>query len=221
MRFIARKCESLECGLRFPIDHDSRLGDLCPLCRSPTHPIDDGYDTYPAHATLEQEQPRGPELIALLDNIRSLSNVGAIFRSADGIAASHLYLGGFTPTPNHPKLAKTALGAESRIAWTHAADSLRCAQELVARGIRLWALEGGPRSTPLFAALPAVGDANSSPIALVVGHEVSGVDPRILELCTQVVRIPMLGHKGSLNVAVAFGVAAYFVRYAGQVESDL
>jgi len=146
----------------------------------------------------------------LLDNIRSLRNVGAILRSADGVGVDHVHIGGFTPTPDHPKMAKTSLGAEASLQWTHHSDSVAAAELLRARGVELWALEGGPVSAPLFAApTPEPGRA----ICLVLGHEVSGVDPRLLDLCAQVVRIPMLGTKGSLNVAVAFGIAAYAIRF--------
>jgi tRNA G18 (ribose-2'-O)-methylase SpoU len=155
-------------------------------------------------------------LSALLDNIRSLRNVGSIFRTADGAGVEHLYLGGITPTPDHPKLAKTALGAELEVPWTHGPDAAALAAALVAQGHRLWALEGGD-SDSVFEARPARGD-DDRPIVLVLGHEVSGVDPRILRLCQRVVHIPMLGIKDSLNVSVAFGVAVYSLRFAGNSD---
>lgn len=152
----------------------------------------------------------GPAVEALLDNVRSLRNVGSIFRSADGAGVRHLHLGGFTPTPDHPQMAKTALGAETAVPWTRHADGLTAAQQLRDRGLTLWAIEGGPRAEPIG---PALAQRDGRPLALVFGHEVSGVDPRIIDVCDRVVRLPMAGTKGSLNVGVAFGVAVYFVRF--------
>jgi tRNA G18 (ribose-2'-O)-methylase SpoU len=155
-------------------------------------------------------------LQALLDNVRSLNNVGAIFRSADGVGLDHLYLSGFSPTPAHPKLAKTSLGAETRVPWSTHADAVELASRLRDQGARLWALEGGPLSSPFYDALHDLPQDNA-PLVLILGHEVSGVDPHLLRLCDRVVRLPMHGLKGSLNVAVAFGVAAYTLAYAGHL----
>ncbi len=149
----------------------------------------------------------------LLDNVRSLTNVGSMFRTADALAVGHMSLGGFTPTPAHPKLAKTALGAEGSVPWTHHPDASKAAEALLAAGQRLWALEGGPRSEDLFEVVDRAGGPSDPTIVLVCGHEVSGIDPRILDRCERVVRIPMAGVKGSLNVSVAFGVAAYLLRH--------
>ena len=207
-RFQTRRCTAPACGLRFPVAADSPLGDRCPHCGGATARVDELYDT--AGAERPAAAPGGPALEVLLDNVRSLRNVGAIFRSADGVGARRVHVGGFTPTPEHPGMAKTALGAERAVAWTHHRDGAEAAGALRAAGLRLWALEGGARSIPLFAA-PAVPADQA--VVLVVGHEVSGVDPRIVALCEAVVHLPMSGSKGSLNVAVAFGVAAYAIRY--------
>jgi len=148
-------------------------------------------------------------LQALLDNVRSTFNVGSIFRSADGAGLQHLYLCGITPTPDHPKLAKTALGAESNVPWSQHRNALDLAAMLQAQGYQLWALETTATALPLQAAppLPAKG------VVLVVGNEVTGVDPALLARCTQVVALPMDGQKRSLNVAVAFGIASYTLRF--------
>ena len=152
----------------------------------------------------------GPRVQALLDNVRSLRNVGAIFRTADGAGVDHLHLCGFTPTPAHPKLAKTALGAESSVAWTRHFDALRAVEELTQHDARLWALEGGDAAESIFDLSP---ELDGGPIVLVLGHEVSGVDVRVLDRCERRVCIPMAGIKGSLNVSVAFGVAAFALRH--------
>jgi 23S rRNA (guanosine2251-2'-O)-methyltransferase len=210
VRHQQRKCESPACGLRFPVAEGSELGSSCPLCRSPTHFIDEPYTTHEVHET---RIAAGPRVEGLLDNVRSLSNVGSIFRTADGAQVEHLHLCGFTPTPAHPKLAKTSLGAERSVAWSQHGDPTVIADHLRESGKRLWALEGGPRSRDLFELVPEAGGPGDAPIVLVLGHEVSGVDPRVVARCDEVVRIPMAGIKGSLNVSVAFGIAAYLLRY--------
>jgi tRNA G18 (ribose-2'-O)-methylase SpoU len=167
---------------------------------------------YSAHAVnRDQKVPQGPELQALLDNIRSIYNVGNMLRTADGVGMRHVHLCGITPTPNNPKVAKTALGAEATVAWTSHSDGVAAAVSLGRRGCRLWALEGGPRAESLF---QQGANLHGPPIVLVVGNEVCGIDPGILERCERVVCLPMHGVKTTLNVAVAFGIAAYVLRYA-------
>lgn len=206
-RFIARQCERASCRLRFPVAEGSPLGESCPHCGGPTAVDPEPYETHEARAPA---QANGPRVHALLDNVRSLKNVGSMFRTADGAGLEHMHLAGFTPTPDHPAMAKTALGAEKTVPWTLHRDGAAAAAWLCDAGHRLWALEGGPRATPWFAALE---ERAGPPIVLVVGHEVSGVDPRILARCERVLALPMLGLKGSLNVSVAFGVALYSLRF--------
>jgi tRNA G18 (ribose-2'-O)-methylase SpoU len=122
----------------------------------------------------------------------------------------HLYLCGYTATPEHPKVGKTALGAEQALTWSHHPNGVDLAQTLRAEGKRLVALEGGARAEPIF----HLKAWDATPVVLVVGNEISGVDPDILDLCDQVVSIPMWGVKESLNAAVAFGIAVYALQYA-------
>lgn len=218
MRYQQRECQAPTCGLRFPVGEASELGSRCPLCGGPTRFVGSVYESQEVH---EPRVASGPMVEALLDNVRSLNNVGSMFRTADGAGVRHMHLGGFTPTPAHPKFAKTALGAERSVAWRHWPDPAAAADALVAEGKRLWALEGGSRSIDLFDLVGSAGGLVGSaggpadpPIVLVLGHEVSGVDPRILDRCEQIARIPMVGVKGSLNVSVAFGIAAYVLRYS-------
>jgi tRNA G18 (ribose-2'-O)-methylase SpoU len=145
-----------------------------------------------------------------------LFNVGAVFRTADGAGVAPLYLCGITPTPAHPKLAKTALGAEAVVPWCACADGVVCAAALKAGGWRLWVLEGGATSVPLFTCpLPVDG----RPLLLAAGNEITGIDPGLVELADQVVYLPMLGVKESLNVAVAVSIAVYWLR--GQATAGL
>jgi tRNA G18 (ribose-2'-O)-methylase SpoU len=153
----------------------------------------------------------GPALVALLDNIRSTFNVGAMMRTADGAGLRHLHLCGITATPTHRGVAKTALGAEVAVPWSYHRNGVDAACMLDERGYRLWALESRDDACSLFTVpLPMAGEA---PLALVVGNERAGVDPGILPLCERIVHIPMEGIKESLNVAIAFGIAAYTIRF--------
>ena len=139
----------------------------------------------------------------LLENVRSMYNVGSFFRTADAVALEKLYLGGFTSFPPKKEISKTALGAEDRVAWEHSTESLQLAAQISSKGYELAAIETSPRAVDLFDWVPRF------PVCLVFGHEVDGVTPELLERCDSFVRIPMLGSKFSLNVATAGGVALY------------
>ena len=208
-RYQIRQCEEKGCHFRFPIVEESTLGHMCPKCGGKARLIN---VPYPAHEVeIGKFVSEGAEIEALLDNIRSVFNVGNMLRTADGAGIRHMHLCGITPTPNSPKLAKTALGAERSVHWTQHRDGLAAAVSLRKQGWRLWALEGGSRAESLF---DARVDPQGPPIVLVVGSEISGVDPGILEHCEKVLCLPMQGVKNTLNVAVAFGIAAYFLRFA-------
>ena len=145
-----------------------------------------------------------PHLELLLDNTRSVYNVGSIFRTADGAGVQRLHLCGITATPEHPKFAKTALG--SRIQWQHYLNGVDAAAELKRAGFELWALEETATAENLFDLAPLPLDAK---VVLILGNEVVGVDPGILALCDRTVVIPMVGEKRSLNVTIACGTAVY------------
>ncbi len=208
---MIRQCLRPSCRFRYPVTATESGASACPKCGSPTRLVESPYQGL-------KVDPRpgltGPQVQALLDNIRSSLNVGSIFRTADGAGVSHLHLCGITPAPDHPKVAKTALGAEFIVPWTQYWDAVEAAASLQQGGFELWALEGGPRSESIFEAVQGLGRSQpAKPLLLVVGNEVSGVDPGLLELCQRVVSIPMQGAKDSLNVAVAFGIAVYTLRY--------
>ncbi|NPV85183.1 MAG: RNA methyltransferase [Anaerolineae bacterium] len=147
----------------------------------------------------------------LLDNIRSAFNVGSIFRSADGAGVRHIHICGITPTPDHPRVVKTALGAEMVIPWTQHWNSLEAAQKLKQKGYTLWGLECTSTSTALPQALRNY--LPSTPLLLIAGNELGGVDADLIAQCDQVVHIPMLGIKESLNVAVAVSIAIYMIQF--------
>jgi tRNA G18 (ribose-2'-O)-methylase SpoU len=139
----------------------------------------------------------------LLDNVRSLYNVGAFFRTADAAAVEKLYLCGITGRPPKKALAKTALGAEETVAWEHGWDAVAMVESLRSRGVEMAAIETSVHAIDLFDWMPRF------PVCVVFGHEVDGIRPEVSALCDTHVRIPMLGKKHSLNVATAGGVVIY------------
>src|SRR5579871_20759 len=139
----------------------------------------------------------------LLDNVRSLYNVGAFFRTADAAGIERLYLCGITGTPPKRAITKTALGAEATVPWEHAWEPLAVAGSLRVRNYQLAAIETSVHAVDLFDWQPRF------PVCLLFGHETEGLRPELSALADTHVRIPMLGGKHSLNVATAGGVVVY------------
>ncbi len=142
---------------------------------------------------------------ALLENVRSLMNVGSVFRSADAFGLEKLYLAGFTGTPPHREIQKTALGATESVAWEHARDSVALAERLLSEGRTLVAVEHTDESVPIYD-LRSLGVG--APV-FVFGNELDGVSIDLLARCALAVEIPQFGAKHSLNVAVAAGIVFY------------
>jgi 23S rRNA (guanosine2251-2'-O)-methyltransferase len=139
----------------------------------------------------------------LLDNIRSMYNVGAFFRAADGVGLQKLYLCGITAHPPKKAISKTALGAEETVQWEHDWDAVHIAEGLRGNGFTLAAIETNPQAVDLFEWHPRF------PVCVAFGNEVEGLRPELLAMADAHVRIPMLGQKNSLNVATAGGVVLY------------
>jgi len=139
-----------------------------------------------------------------LNNIRSRENVGSIFRTSDAAGVSKIYLCGITPKPPHPKITKTALGAEKYVPWEHHKICWRLLEKLRQKHFYILALENIKKAKDIFSFV-----TKKSKIVLVLGSEVQGLSPKILQRADAIVKIPMKGRKESLNVAVAFGIAAY------------
>lgn len=160
----------------------------------------------PHYAKIPPDQlsapPRNPVHV-LLDNLRSAFNVGSIFRTSDAGAVEHLHLCGMTAYPPNVKLAKTALGALDYVPWTHYQDVNEALDGLRERGIPIVAVEVTET------AVPHIHYPWPRPVAIVFGHEVSGIRAETLGRCGAVVKIPMYGHKNTINVATAFGVVLY------------
>ncbi|MEK7123895.1 MAG: RNA methyltransferase [Patescibacteria group bacterium] len=136
-------------------------------------------------------------------NIRSLHNIGSIFRTADGAAVSKIFLCGITGTPPRKEISKVALGAENFVPWEKHRQTARLIKKLKNEGIKIAALEQSPKSVRYDKFKPKF------PLALVLGEETKGLPKKIMDLCDAAIEIPMFGKKESLNVSVAFGVAAY------------
>lgn len=160
----------------------------------------------------KKERPRLPFVIVLND-IRSLYNVGSIFRSADGAGVSHVYLCGITGYPPNDRIAKTALGAQEFVPWSHHPDARAVAQKLKGKGYQLMLLEQTNGSIDYQEYEP------QPPVALILGNEIEGVSSSLIEYGDGAIEIAMEGSKNSLNVAVAFGIVAFHIRnrLAGKV----
>src|SRR5205823_4589047 len=129
-QFQIRQCMRTACRFRFPVTGEDRIGSHCPLCGAPTQIMSEQRlppETRTGVALPKPQPlavPKPQPLAVLLDNVRSTFNVGSIFRTADGAGVEQIYLCGITPTPRHPKVGKTALGAEQVIAWSHHHNAL-------------------------------------------------------------------------------------------------
>lgn len=138
----------------------------------------------------------------VLHNIRSMHNVGSMFRSSDAFLVAHMHLCGYTPRPPHRDIHKTALGATETVAWTYHASTEQCIASLKDHGWTILAVEQAVGSIPLH----TYSLTFNQPLALVLGNELHGVDQEILDLCDACIEIPQWGMKHSLNVSVATGI---------------
>ncbi len=145
----------------------------------------------------------------LLDNVRSAWNAGSILRSAEAFGFHQAYFCGITPTPDDPRARKTALGAETFVEWSAHRNAVHLINKLKGESHAIWALEVTEDSTSIVSAVSNAGMLKG--LVLVVGNEVAGVDPGILEIADKVVHLPMNGQKRSFNVAVAFALAAQWI----------
>ena len=144
-------------------------------------------------------------LVVVLDDVRSLYNVGSVFRSCDAFRVEAVYLCGITATPPHPEIHKTALGGEDSVAWRYFADATEAVAELQSRGYHVWATEQVEGSTKLQdLSLPT---ANG--YAVVLGNEVKGVRQEVVDHCDACLEIPQFGTKHSLNVSVTAGIVVW------------
>ena len=158
-------------------------------------------------------------MIVILDNIRSVANVGSVFRTADALDVERIYLTGITPAPVdvfgkiRPEMTKVSLGSESHVPWEKKISALKVIAALASNGYRVLAVEQSARSVPYYRV--RIGK-NSAKVAIVLGSETKGLSSRMLACADGILEIPMRGIKESLNVSVAFGIVAFHLIYGGK-----
>ncbi len=156
-------------------------------------------------STEEFKSAEKTPLIVILDNVRSLNNVGSIFRTSDAFLIEKIYLCGITATPPHKDIQKTALGATDTVAWEYKEDVLELVKDLQQEDVRVYSVEQAEDSTLLDTFTPQKGQK----YALVFGNEVKGVQQKVVSASDGVLEIPQLGSKHSLNIAVSAGVVLW------------
>lgn len=143
------------------------------------------------------------QLTMVIENVRSMHNVGSCFRTADALGLTEIVLCGYTPTPPHRDIQKTALGAADTVSWRHFENVTEALQALQNKGYSIWAAEQATGSVFL---QNIKGSVMGSKVAVVFGNEVTGVSDNALALCEGCIEIPQFGSKHSLNVAVSAGI---------------
>ena len=143
-------------------------------------------------------------IYGMLDNIRSLYNVGSMFRTSDGALVKKLFLSGYTPHPPRKEIEKTALGSTQTVPWEYHRTTAECIAAIRNEGAKLCVLEHTTRSIPYYEI-----EKPDFPICLVVGNEITGISPEVIAAADLAIEIPMYGTKQSLNCAVAFGIALF------------
>lgn len=162
---------------------------------------------------LKQKRPSQDALLimarhpvtVIAENVRSLYNVGSIFRTSDGALIEKLFLCGYTGFPPRKEITKTALGSEESVPWERREDTISVIKNLKSLGYTIIALEHAEPGMDFFEA------EYKFPLCLIVGNEVEGISEEVLSLCDSAVEIPMYGKKQSLNVSVAYGIVIYHV----------
>lgn len=157
----------------------------------------------------EFKQQKKIPLVIVLDNVRSMNNIGSVFRTADAFLVDALYLCGITATPPHRDIRKTALGAEDSVLWHYFESTSDAVAHLKEQSYHLLALEQTQNSIPLQEIEKKLKELKEQPLALVIGHEVKGVDQEIVNMCDGAIEIPQFGTKHSLNVSVAAGMSIW------------
>jgi len=153
-------------------------------------------------------------MVVVLDNLRSLHNVGSIFRTADAVGITKLYLCGITPTPLdrlgrvRPPFSKVALGSNENVEWEKCSSTWRLIDKLKKNGYKIFAVEQDKRSVPYNKI------KGGKKVVLIVGHEARGLPESVLKRADKILEIPMAGMKESLNVSVAFGVVVFHLSHS-------
>ncbi len=157
--------------------------------------------------TAEFKKAKKTPITIVLDNIRSLNNIGSVFRTADAFLIEKIYLCGITATPPHKDIRKTALGATESVAWEYRESTLHLIEELKNKKQTLWAVEQAEGAT----LLNELVIADTEHLVFIFGNEVKGVAQEVVDQCHGVVEIPQFGTKHSLNISVSVGVVIWDV----------
>lgn len=167
----------------------------------------------------EFKKAKKSPIIVILDNIRSLNNIGSVFRTADAFLIEKVYLCGITATPPHKDIHKTALGATDTVDWEYAEDALALVEKLKADGVKVYAIEQAEGAVRLNEFKP---DTNAT-CAVVFGNEVKGVQQQVVSASDGIIEIPQLGSKHSLNISVSAGVVLWdlFVKISEKPHSHI
>lgn len=154
---------------------------------------------------LPEHSNRAAEITLVCDNLRSVFNVGSLFRSAECLAIAEVLLCGISPLPSHPNMSKTAMGTETKIKWQHFTSTEDAISYCREKGLNIYALETVCEAKSVFETTFTL------PMALVVGNESLGISPEVLSMCDHYIKLPMLGWKNSLNVSVASTAALFHI----------
>lgn len=144
-------------------------------------------------------------LVVVLDNVRSLNNVGSVFRTSDAFLLESIYLCGITGKPPHKDIQKTALGSTESVAWKHLDSTIDAVEELKEKGFKVYAIEQAESARMLNKFKPVKGEK----LAIIFGNEVKGVGQDVVNICDGVIEIPQVGTKHSLNIAVSVGIVVW------------
>ena len=152
-------------------------------------------------------------IVVVMENIRSMKNVGSVFRTSDGFLIDGICLCGFTPQPPHRDIHKTALGSTETVDWVYYENTVNAVHDLKAKGFKVFAIEQTEGSISLEKFKQIHPEAIAHPMAFIFGNEVDGVDQNVIALCDGVIEIPQWGMKHSLNISVAAAIVLWeFVR---------
>ena len=205
LKAVIRECENQSCRFRFPDTNTTDKSIFCPKCNSAatTREIIDLSRDF-----RDDTKPNlSVDIITILDNIRGVYNTGSIFRTAVGFGFERMVLCGITPSPNHRNFGKTSMGAEDFIRWDTSNNCLESCRQQKQSGFMILAAEKTSNSINLCDFNEKIDQAKK--IAVVIGNELTGVDPRVLSISDMVFSIPIFGENKSYNVATAFGIIAY------------
>jgi 23S rRNA (guanosine2251-2'-O)-methyltransferase len=162
-------------------------------------------DELPRKSLTAIEQVKKLPVVLLMENIRSMHNIGSVFRTADAFLAEAIYLCGYTPRPPHRDIHKTALGATETVAWKYEESALDAVQALKSSGYRIVGVEQVEGSIPL----QDFSFKDAGKVVLIFGNEVEGVSETLLAYCDDCIEIPQFGMKHSLNISVAAGMVLW------------